>query len=100
MNLLKDQESIVDETSAILKNFINFNRKMPMKKGTLGNNSYIFQFVGSGQEADNSHFQNFTGKGKKLMYSVKNSGARVLINILTQNMIPLHMLSLIRENNS
>ena len=45
MNLLKDQESIVDETSAILKNFINFNRKMPMKKGTLGNNSYIFQLI-------------------------------------------------------
>ena len=34
------------------------------------------------------------------MYSVKNSGARVLINILTQNIVPHHMLSLIRENNS
>ena len=42
-DLLKDQESIVDETSAILKNFINFHRKIPLKKGTLGINSYIFQ---------------------------------------------------------
>ena len=40
---MKDQESIVDETSAILKNFINFHRKIPLKKGTLGNNSYIVQ---------------------------------------------------------
>ena len=38
-----DQESIVDEKSAILKNFINFHRKLSLKKGTLGNNSYIFQ---------------------------------------------------------
>ena len=44
-DLLKDQESIVDETSAILKNFINFHRKIPLKKGTLGNNSYIFQLI-------------------------------------------------------
>ena len=42
-DLLKDQESIVDETSAILKIFINFHRKIPLKKGTLDNNSYIFQ---------------------------------------------------------
>ena len=42
-DLLKDQESIVDETSAILKNFINFHRKIPLKKRTLGNNSYAFQ---------------------------------------------------------
>ena len=45
-------------------------------------------------------FSKFYRKRKKLMYSVKNSGARVLINILTQNIIPNHMLSLIRENNS
>ena len=45
-------------------------------------------------------FSKFYRKRKKQMYSVKNSGARVLINILTQNIIPNHMLSLIRENNS
>ena len=45
-------------------------------------------------------FSKLYRKRKKLMYSVKNSGARVLINILTQNIIPNHMLSLIRENNS
>ena len=38
----KHEESIVDETWAILKNSINFHRKKPMKKGSLVNNSYIF----------------------------------------------------------
>ena len=42
-DLLKDQESRVDETSSILKKIINFERKIPLKKGTLGNNSKIFQ---------------------------------------------------------
>ena len=40
---IKLQESIVDETWEILKNSINFHRKMPMKKGSLVNNSYIFE---------------------------------------------------------
>ena len=40
---IKYQESIVDETWAILKNSINFHRKMPMKKVSLVNNSYIFE---------------------------------------------------------
>ena len=40
---IKHQESIVDETWAILKNSINFHRKMPMKQGSLVKNSYIFK---------------------------------------------------------
>ena len=40
---IKHPDSIVDETWEILKNSINFHRKMPMKKGTLVNNSYIFE---------------------------------------------------------
>ena len=42
-NPIKHQASIVDETWAILKNSINFQRKMPMKKGSLVNNSNIFE---------------------------------------------------------
>ena len=34
----KHQESIVDETWAILKNYINFHTKMPIKKGSIVNN--------------------------------------------------------------
>ena len=40
---MKHPESIVDETWEILKNSINFHRKMPMKKGSLVNYSYIFE---------------------------------------------------------
>ena len=40
---MKHPESIVNETWAILKNSINFHRKMPMMKGSLVNNSYIFE---------------------------------------------------------
>ena len=40
---MKHPESIVDETWEILKNSINFHRKMPMKKGSLVNISYIFE---------------------------------------------------------
>ena len=40
---MKHPESIVDETWAIVKNSINFHRKMPMNKGSLVNNSYIFE---------------------------------------------------------
>ena len=36
---IKLQEPMVDKTGAISKNSINSLRKMPMKKGTLGNNS-------------------------------------------------------------
>ena len=39
---MKHPESIVVETWAILKNSINFYRKIPMKKGLLVNYSYIF----------------------------------------------------------
>ena len=41
-DLIKHQESIVDETWAILKNSTNLHRKKPMKKGSLVNNSYSF----------------------------------------------------------
>ena len=40
---IKHQESIVDETWAILKNSINFHTKIPIKKGSIVNNSYIFE---------------------------------------------------------
>ena len=40
---MKHPESIVDETWAILKNSINFHRKMQMNKGSLVNNSYILE---------------------------------------------------------
>ena len=40
-NSIKHQESIVDETWAILKTSINFHRKMPMKKGSLVKSSYM-----------------------------------------------------------
>ena len=40
---MKHPESIVDETWAILKNSMNFHRKMPIKKGSLVNYSYIFE---------------------------------------------------------
>ena len=42
-NPKKHEESIVDETWAILKNSINFHTKMPIKKGSIVNNSYIFE---------------------------------------------------------
>ena len=42
---IKHQESIVDETWAILKNYINFHTKMPIKKGSIVNNSYIFELI-------------------------------------------------------
>ena len=40
---MKHPESIVDETWAILKNSINFHRKMPMNEGLLVKYSYIFE---------------------------------------------------------
>ena len=42
---IKNQESIVDETWAILKNSINYHTKMPKKKGSIANNSYIFEQI-------------------------------------------------------
>ena len=42
---IKHQESIVDETWAILKNSINFHTKMPIKKVSIHNNSYIFEQI-------------------------------------------------------
>ena len=42
---MQHPESIVDETWAIVKNSINFHRKMPMNKGSLVNNSYIFEQI-------------------------------------------------------
>ena len=44
-DLMKHPESIVDETWAIVKDSINFHRKRPMKKGSLVNNSYIFEQI-------------------------------------------------------
>ena len=42
---IKHQESIVDETIAILKNSINFHTKMQIKKGSIVNKSYIFEKI-------------------------------------------------------